>query len=399
MAYTFTTTQVAVPMAVKTAQNLPILLNSNKQLDTEFKAGNGSSMNIVIPQHPDVTTGAVVTEGQMAQVTGSVALTLTQRKVAIGADQVVRALDIKDFDSQIASPYGARLASEIQTEAANEVLLQADSEVVITSATGFQGIADAVSYIRAARSYGDLFGAFSPVMAAKVSGSGLGFFNPSAQVTEMYKENAIGRFAQAEWFTTPDVGNLVTGTLATTSGTLSVTANTSGEGTTALTLDATTVAGTLTKGESFTIDGVNRVDIFGNDTGIPFVFVAQALATAAANSITVTVQPLYFAAGAKKNVSVTAILADKAVTLKLDRSATYARGIVWDKMSLYFGSASLAPMAGSDAKVINDPKGLSMTCTKGPDIMNGREIVRWDTLTGFKLARPSWASRVLYKIA
>ena len=391
-SYNFGLTSVAVPFIAQFAGKLPILMNANKQFDKEYKSGTGSSISILIPDHPDVQTGAGVGSGSN-YTSGSVTLSLTQRNVSIDATQIVRALDIHDFEGQVAKPYGAKLASTIQTIAADEIKLNADTQSVLSTAN-FAGMATVIAGIRKARSYGELCGALDPQLSATIAGTGTSLFLPSNVSNDLHKDANLGRYHTAEFYETPDITALATGT-ATVDGDVDGLVNT--EGATTISIDGITGAtGTIKAGQGFTIAGLNAVDIYGVDIGKPYVFVALADASVASNAVDITVKPLYFAEGPMKNIS--GVVADGlAVTQLQDASSSYMAGIIWDKMSLAFGAAALAPISNTDTKTIND-SGLSVSVTKGADISAGKEIVRWDTLTGFKLIRSNWASVVWFKV-
>lgn len=389
--YNFGLTSVSVPFIAAFADKLPILLNSNKQFDKEFRAGTGTSIDILIPDHPDVQIGAAISSSDYTS--GSVSLTLVQRNVSIDANQVVRAFNIHDFTGQVAKPYGKKLASDIQTIAADEVKLNADTQSVLGTAN-FAGLGAAVAGIRKARSYGELYGALDPVLSATINASGAGLFLPSTIQGPMFMDSKLGRYQTAEFFESPDVTPLVTGTATIDGDTdVAVTVN----GSTTINIDGITGAtGTVKKGQGFTIAGINAVDIYGNDIGKPYVFVAQEDADVASNEVSLTVKPIYFS-GPMKNVSKATVADGLAVTQLQAANSSYLCGIIWDKMAFAFGAAPLAPISNTDSKMINDG-GLPVTTTRGADIANGKEIVRWDTLTGFKMIRSNWASVVWFKV-
>ena len=397
MAYNFTLTSVAVPFAAKFEESLPVLMHSNKQLDKEFKAGTGSTITMIIPDHPDVTTGAAV-GGSLGYTSGSRTLSLVQKNVAIDANSVVRALDVHDFESQVATPYAAKLGSEIQKESVNTIQKKADRQIVFAGSALFNEVSDAVASIRAARSFGDLHGALAPGLAAKVAQSGFTFFNPSSQISDIFSNVKLGKFQTADWYTTPDVQSLNTGTL-TLSANATTTAAVTAEGATTIAITDASLAGgeTVVAGQAFEIAGCEIVDIYGASVGSNYAFVAQSNATATAGALSITVKPLHFAAGPLQNVSIT-VPSGAVVTQVQEANSSYLGGVVWDKMSLLFGSAKLAPIAGVEEKTIVVGKALAVKCSKGPDIANGREIVRWDVLTGSELVRPNWSSALWFKV-
>lgn len=396
--YNFTTTEVAVPFIAKFEESLPVLMNSNKQLDKEYKSGTGTTITMLIPDHPDVIEGSSIS-GSLAYTSGNKTLTLVQRNVAIDANSVERALDIHSFDEQVAKPYGAKLASKIQTLAVEDVQLSANTQYVFdtTNKEYFNEVADAVAGIRDARSFGNLIGALSPQFSSKVAQSGFKFFNPNTQISDIFTKSRLGEFQTAMFYHTPDVKPLVTGDLSL--GTATVDTTISAEGTNTLVIaDAGLTGGEVVKkGTAFNIAGVDAVDIYGESIGQPYAFVAQADATAVAGSVTLSIAPVYFDKPLQ-NVSVASIASGAVVTQVHEADSRYLGGIIYDDMSLLFGSAKLAPIAGTESEVVTAGKALAVSCMKGPDVVNRREIVRWDTLTGTELVRPNWASAMWIKV-
>jgi hypothetical protein len=403
--YSFKTSSIAIPFLAEYADSLPILLNCNKQLDKEFKGGTGTTMTMIIPDHPEIGTGATLTEADGDYASGSKTLTLVQNHVWFGANQVQQALDISDLRGQVAKPYGAKLGSYIQKAAARTVQLKAAHQIVMSGTTFFEQVGGVIASIRASRSFDDLFGCLSPVLNSKVIGSGISFFNPSSQISEMFKNARLGVYNTAEFYTSPDVVSLTTGTLALGGSTVLKVKTTMTAGQTTLVLKVVggtaTMTGTIAAGQGITIAGVDAVDIYGDSVGTKYCFVAQALATAAGNEISVIVKPIYTKDDSKPLNNVSAYPeADMVCTMLQESNASYLGGIIWDKQSLMFGSAKLAPISGTEEDVFSDgANGLSITVTRGPDITKGRQIMRMDTLTGFELVRDNWAGVVWLKVA
>ena len=52
---------MAVPFVAEIESNLPILANGNTQFDKNFVAGNGTSIDVLIPSYGNTGTGADIT--------------------------------------------------------------------------------------------------------------------------------------------------------------------------------------------------------------------------------------------------------------------------------------------------------------------------------------------------
>lgn len=394
MAYNFSITSVSVPFIAKFVDKLPIIMNANRQLDKEFKAGTGSSMIVSIPDYSVIVEGGDITGVSNDYNSGERSITLTQRTAFADMTSVEQALELKSFDDQIANPNAARLASAVQTDVADNVKLNADIQQVIAGADLFGDVAVATAGIRKARSNGKLCGVLDPMLSARISGTGLSFFNPQKTVSKLYEEFGLGTYAQAEWYTSPDVKSLATGDLslgtATVSGALA-------EGATSLVIaDAALAGGEVIKaGQGFTVAGVNAVDIYGEDIGLPYVFVAQADATAVAGSVTISIKAISYAKPTQ-NVSIT-VADGAAVTQLQDADSSYLAGIVFDDQSLIFGSAKMHEAANAVVKTMTTG-GLAVKTLRAADAYKDKEIIRWDSLTGSLLARSNWASVVWMKV-
>lgn len=388
--YNFTVTQIAVPFVAEFAKSLPLILNSNKQLDKEFKSGNGSTMTVTIPDYPTVQNGATAVPTNYAS--GDRQITLSHNNVSIDSNAVVRALDIGNFKDQVAVNYGARLASYIQTRAAETIKLTADVHKVISATSEFKDLGQAIASIKKARSFGKVVGVLDPELHQVIAGAGLTFFN--SQKDDLYKLGSIGKYAGAEFYETADIAPLITGSLVV-SGDFAVDGAIT-NGATSITLDGTSVVGTIAKGQGFTIAGVKAVDIYGQALSSDYVFVAQEDATAAGNEITITIKPV---TTVKPLSNVSALPADgAAVSLLQDANSTYLCGVIYDTMGFIHGNAKFAPISGMEQKEMKVAGSLSITTSRGPDPIHFKEIVRWDNLSSELLVRTNWASVVWYKV-
>lgn len=399
---TIATSAIVVPFVAEFESNLQVLMNGSTMLDKNFVGGNGTTVNYSVPSFGSTATGAATTPGNI--VDGKVPVVLTQYNTSVELSQVDQALNLSSFDDQIAVPYGAKMASDVQVVACDELLLKADTIKVLGSGTGdFKDVGICIGQIRSARSYGKMVGAMSNDLSTQVQNSAVAYFNPSSQLSNSWMVGGLGKFRGAEFYETPDISALSTGTHALGSGTaLQLNDTIATEGLTTITLKVVggtaTLAGTLVKGEAFTVAGYYAVDIYGNATSQLYQFISQTTATAAANVIAVTVKPLYFAAGPLKNISKTTLTAGDVATFSHAASSTYLRGFVWAQPAFVFASGAMKPLSNVATKSAMTPKGLSLMCQAGADIKAGTDIVRWDTLAGFKVIRSCWVARYDVKL-
>jgi hypothetical protein len=411
MANIFKPNQLAEAAALAFPQKAVFLLNTSNQLNRDYRAGNGATVNVVLPDYPEVVAGAAINAGtELNYQSGVKPLTVSQWHVSFGAEQMIRSLDIMDFAKQVARPYAAALASNIQKRAISESIAQADSSVVVGSA----GVLDvsllryAPALVKKGRSFGsELFGVIDPLMMSQATNIS-NLFLPSGISEPMWKDAALGKFAAAEWFETPDCEDYVAGDCDQLAS-MSVTANLS-EGATALGITfgtAPTSGTTLKKGHRFHVAGVYAVDIYGNSTGKLVDFVAKSYTVGGVTSDDVTFDGLITAitvnlekaiyATSKPMINVSALPAANAgVDSVFVAGKTYLTGFVWAREAVYTAQTKLLSMAGTENFGESDdvPQGVIISYTAGPDILNGREVGRWDWVGGWVSARPNWTVAV-----
>ena len=389
MSVSIAVSQIAVPMMDELNKKLPLLNNATKEYNKNFVGGNGTTLNIIIPDFGVVGTGPALVAGQLNYNSQVISLPLVQNSVAIPLTQINDTLYLSDKQVQVAEPYAARLATAIQSSAAQAVALVADG-ITVTSGS-FSTIRTAVGSIKASRYDGKIIGVLANEFYTAVVNSGLQFFNTGVVLTNKEGSEIISNYGGAEWYETPDIAALVTGTWAPAT-TATVTTTVSADGATSITItDATiTSASTFAAGQAFAVTGIKIVDRYGSAIAQDYAFIAQSSATGSAGSITITVKPLVFSAIPTKNVSgvVTAGLVVKAIHAA---NSVYSRGLVYGREAFAYGAAKLNPIATTSVTFEDVDGGLAIMATEGQDVYNGLSYIRWDTLTGFKMLRSNFA--------
>lgn len=407
MSNTIITSRIAIPFVAEVESAMPILMNGNRQFDKNFVGGHGTTIDVIIPGYGAVHVGADMSGVDLSYTAAKVSVTLVQRNVGVSVTQVEQSLELSNFDEQVAAPYGTKLGSDVQKVAAAELLLKADTATVVDASStianaNYSLIGQAVAFIRAARSSGVLFGALSNELAAYIQNSAFNFFNPSKSIENSFLVGGIGKFRGADWYETPDILNLTAGTCVIV-GALTGTVNAGGD---TLTLTAgTSFTGYIEQGEVINLAGVKAVDIYGVALSANYAFVVQARSAVATGGTTLalSIKPVYFKSSTVQNPltninTVDAMPTALTATRLTAANGVYLRGIAWDKMAFVYAAATLKPLAMVEAKAAPG-QALSVLCQRGTDVIKGIDIVRWDVLTGFLLARSNWVSSILVKIA
>jgi hypothetical protein len=399
---TLITTRKAVALIAETEMNLPILMNGSVQFNKNFVGGNGSTIDVIIPGYGVTGVGADMTNTPRSYTAGKQSVTLVQRHTPVSLTQIEMSQDLSDFEEQVAVPFGAQHASTVQKVAALEMIMKADTAVVNNTGTGaasaasFNDLGVAISSIRSARSTGNLHGVLSCDLYAQVMASGINLFNPSPAISGMFTNGEIGSYHKVPFNETPDIDNLTTGTHTVTTNFVG-TVNAQG---TNLHLAADSLTGTVLPGEVITLANVKVVDIYAVGRAQNYAFVVQGVAgvdvyTAAANAIDLPIKQIY-TTGPLTNISSTAgaFPSGAVATFQTHANSTYARGLVWDKFSFIFASAMLKPLSTVESKSAKG-SALGMLIQTQSSIITGEDITRWDSLTGFLLARSNWVSSYL----
>lgn len=146
----------------------------------------------------------------------------------------------------------------------------------------------------------------------------------------------------------------------------------------------TTATTVLKQGDVFTVADVYAVNPNnGQSTGNLQTFVATADGTSdASGNLTISISPSIITSGAHKTVNAAA--GDgKTITVKGTASTAYGQNIGYHKNAFGLVMCSVRPPRGLKATVRNY-KGMAISITTGPDIMNFSEIWRADAAWAVK---------------
>lgn len=406
MSNSIITSRIGVPLVAEMESALVILSNGNKQFDKNFTGGAGTTIDVLIPGYGSVNVGADMSSLDMSYVNAKKSVTLVQRGVAASMTQVEQSLALSSFDDQVATPYGIQLANVHERLAAEAILYGADTATVISTGTaGYSNIGDTIATINASYSSGLKFGALSNALASQIQNSGLNFFSPSKSISDSFLNGGIGKFRGADWYESPNIANLNTGTHAVSSISNLRGALNAGGDTLTLTMTSGTLSGTVVAGEIITLVGSKAVDIYGNALANDYAFVVQPSGTngatvtytAASDTVALPVKQVYVT-GPNKNISNAAMPTSAVLaTFQTAANSTYLRGFAWDKQAFIFATAAMKKLAMVESETVMG-ESLGILMQRGTDVIKGLDIVRWDVLTGFVLARSNWCSSILVKI-
>ena len=234
--------------------------------------------------------------------------------------------------------------------------------------------------------------ALNPKAWNKLTSGLAGAFNPQDDTGRMVKTSKLFEIAGAVPF---ESANCPVHTVGAYSGT-SLTNGSNQEGASLITDGwVTATTGVLKKGDVITVAEVYAVNINnGQNTGNLQEFTVTADCTSdASGNITIPISPPIITEGAFKTVNAKA--GDgKTITVKTGTASTaYGQSMMFHKNAFGLVLASIKPPRGLKAST-RKYRGLSLTVTTGPDIMNFSEIWRMDVAGGVKTFWPELASRL-----
>lgn len=392
MSNSILTSEIRVPVLMAIEEQLPVLANGVVNYNKHFVGGNGTSIDILVPSYGNtVSTTSGDLTGVLSDVKNdSVSVVLTQYSKGISLSSVEKSLSLSSYEDQVAIPQGQLMASDIQ-KVAIDVLKLGAATCFVTATNKYTDIGEAIAYVEASRAPGDYFGVMSPKVAKGVVDSGLALFQ--ADIKNNFVSGDVGSYMGTRFFKSQDMGGtIVTGAQVVTTG---VSSTGYAAGGLALTITGATLTGTFKKGQVFNLVGVNSVDTFGVDTGIPYAITMQANATAAGNSLACVVKGMYDS-GPLKNV--TALPTTTTATTVHAQNSTYQTVLVWEKQAFVTASAPLKPLAVAESKPTSG-KIMNLRTSVVSDGIKDLDIVRWDVLLGFAVIYRNRVSRCDIKIA
>lgn len=386
---TFKLSSVVEDIAIELDDALPVLLNGNKDFDTANTSDSGVTINVRKDDFgADLIDGADVTSADGSVIQNIVPVTLVAQSAKLSYTQLEEAYS-KGNGEQIIKNRVLSIGSQMQKKAIDTLALGAGITVVQGTAdsASYKDLRKAIAQIKDSRAVGEILAGVNPIAGSEVRDSGVSFFQ--ADLSKTFSDGSIGKLDGVKTFESPDFGTLTTGTRVLT-GALTVTTTINTDGATTLaTTAATSLIGTVKKGEIIYATGITGVDVFGKPTSTKFAFIVQADVTCSGTANSFTVQPLVFTArDPNRNVGATSIPSGTVLTLGMAASTVYNRGIIWCKPAFIFANRPMNKVKGWDNMVVSTLKGLQFLATEGGNYDTGVNSVAWRVLTGFAVAYP-----------
>ena len=375
--------------------NLVLTRTVNRQYDDSFAvegAKIGSTLRIRLPDRALVTDGAAL----QVQDDNEQYTTLTvssQKHIGVNFTTAELTMQLDDFAERVLKPRISQLASSIDADVAN-------SFKYIGNSVGTPGTTPATSLVllQAQQKLNENAAVMQPryatvnpaANAALIEGM-KGLFNPVSAISKQFKNGVFGEgiLGYDELNMSQSIKQFTTGSR---SGTVTVNATVTAEGSTTVVLTGLTTT-TIKAGDVFTIANVYAVNPQTREsTGSLYQFVALADVTASTTA-SVTVPAMYSASQALATVDALPV-SGAAVTFLGAASTQYPQNLIYHRDAITFATADLLLPQGVDMASRQVHNGISLRVVRQYDINNDRLPCRIDVLYGYSVIRPQMAVRL-----
>jgi hypothetical protein len=365
----------------------------------------GDTVQARLPQRFTATDGQALQLQNLYDQTVPITLT-NQKNVAFGYSSSQATLQLDDVRARYVQPAAEALANVADVLAFNAVYRD------VYSAVGTPGTTPSatITYLQAGVKLTDLAAPMSgrvamldPLAMATIANTSSTLFNPSAVISENYKNGMFGRnqLGIDEWYQDPNRPAHTTGTFTASTPLVN---GASQSGTSLITDGWASGATTLKKGDIFTIGGVFSVNPLSyQSTGRLQQFVLTADAADTTGAITLSISPSIIASGQLQSVSnlpaddsVITVLGATSATAGTLATTVSPQSLVYHPDAFAFVMADLKkPGAGATATTVRSKaKGFSIRMVEQYQIQTDQNPSRLDILIGAATIQARLAARV-----
>jgi hypothetical protein len=409
MANTLVTpTWVTKEVARGYTNEIRFISNVNRTYDDQYVQNGakvGDTVQARLPQRFTATDGQALQLQNLYDQTVPITLT-NQKNVAFGYSSSQATLQLDDVRARYVQPAAEALANVADVLAFNAVYRD------VYSAVGTPGTTPSatITYLQAGVKLTDLAAPMSgrvamldPLAMATIANTSSTLFNPSAVISENYKNGMFGRnqLGIDEWYQDPNRPAHTTGTFTASTPLVN---GASQSGTSLITDGWASGATTLKKGDIFTIGGVFSVNPLSyQSTGRLQQFVLTADAADTTGAITLSISPSIIASGQLQSVSnlpaddsVITVLGATSATAGTLATTVSPQSLVYHPDAFAFVMADLKkPGAGATATTVRSKaKGFSIRMVEQYQIQTDQNPSRLDILIGAATIQARLAARV-----
>jgi hypothetical protein len=390
-----TPTQVTRGALVLLHNNLRFSRTINRQYDDQFAkegAKIGTTLKVRLPNQYTVNTGTTLTTQDTTEISATLTVA-TQKHVDTVFSSAELTLSVQDFMQRIGEPAMSVLAAAVDNDVAGGIF-----DVFNMVGTGGTTPATAKVLLDAHTKMNYLAAPLTPryvglepsANAALVDGL-KGLFNPAGGTSDRFREGMMGEnvLGYRELYMTQSLPTLTTGTRNAAHQTNTPAGITNGD----VVLPVDTGAGTIKRGEVFTIAGVNAVN---PETKVSTGQLQQFTVTAdyAGGAGNLSVAPAMYKSGARQNIS--ADIPDNTVLVLMNATAStvYAQNIAYHRDAFTIVTADLVMPAGVHEAAREVQDGMSLRYVRQYRIGSDDIPARFDILYGYLTQRGELACRI-----
>ena len=227
-----------------------------------------------------------------------------------------------------------------------------------------------------------------PNHATKFMNDTKGLFNAQENISEQFREGALGRTQGANVWENTNFTDHLTGTAAKTTGYV---VNGGSQGGAAITVQTGTT--TFKKGDIVTFVGANAVNPETKaDLGYLKTFVITADTSTSATSLAIS--PSIVTSGARQNVTASPTAGGAVVKVGAGASELLTSSLEFYRDAFTFATADLVMPDGQDQAFRAEKDGISISVVRGFNIIDRSFPCRLDILYGYAATRPQLAVRM-----
>ena len=381
----------------------------NRQFDSSFKPGYGSTIRIRIPTQYTQSTGRVIDVQDGVEQSTNIVVA-TQNHVAMRYNSQEFAQDLVNFQKLHLEPAMAQLVSYIDGQVLQSMTQQTYNIVGAAntplSSLTYTGLARArLNQYLAPKDNRNIV--IDSVTMSEIIPNQAAYFAPQKDVSERYREGFIQRTAMADFYENERVWSMANPAMPDNANSTWISSYTITDGDVDLTVSSLTF--TPVVGQTFTIGHASTNGVYAVHPETKsvythlqtFVVVSGTVSTAGTQS-TLNFQPPIRLTGARKNVGrsngddlIVSSLSSMLVTFSGGADSTYAQPLMYHRDAFTFATCPLPLMDDSIRCVVKTYDGISLRGWEASDIRNDEELTRIDILWGNSAIRPQWACRLI----
>ena len=381
----------------------------NRQFDSSFKPGYGSTIRIRVPSQYTQSSGRVIDVQDGVEQSTNIVVA-TQNHVAMRYNSQEYAQDLVNFRKLHLEPAMAQLASYIDGQVLQSAT-QATYNIVGTANTAISSL----TYTGLARARLNQYLApkdnrnivIDSVTMSEIIPNQAAYFAPQKDVSERYREGFIARTAMADFYENERVWSMAFPAATADLNTTWISTYTITDGDVSLTVSGLTF--TPIVGQTFTIGHASTNGVYAVHPETKQVYthlqtfaITDGATSTAGGQSTLNFTPPIRLTGARKNVGrsngadlIVSSLTSMLVRFTGGANTTFAQPLMYHQDAFTFATCPLPLMGDAISCVVKTYDGISLRVWEASDIRNDEKLTRIDILWGTAAIRPQWACRLI----